>query len=570
MMERLRSLGLPGVSARTFHAHALSQLRHFWPLNHDGAPLPEILSTKLPILSRLARGLPGHYRFTPAKDLADEIEWAKSRRVQPGGLRGRGRGCAPRAAAACGPVHPGVRRLRTGEGPSRPARLRRHADRRGRSPRTRPRRRRDRPSPQTLVQRRRIPGHEPAPAAAARALGRRPAGCLRRRRRGPDDLHVHRGNVRLPDLVRRAPRRDQGDRPDRELSLEPGGPRPGEPAHRLGGPLEAADRDAPVRSAADDHPSPDRRGGARGTRRRDPDAACRRDRTRRSRRARPDECPARTDRGGPDARRDRLPGERTRVLAAAGGQEPRSTWSGRAGEGTGERLASAVRALWTKELGYEEGAASERGEAGERAAALETLASIVADLVAADPAADRGRCWPSSGDGRQRRRRRRRPASSSRRTTGRRASSGTPSSCRCSRKASCRSASRSTMTRRSRRSAGCSTSGSPAPGSTSPSRGRTSGRHEAASRAGARVASWTASCRARPVARIPICPRRAGRASCGCRMASHRRPRGRANRRCWGRCGRGERNGPGRTRFLPLSSPTIRRSPRSPRPDRSH
>ena len=37
MVERLRGLGLPGVTARTFHAHALSQLRHFWPLHHDGA-----------------------------------------------------------------------------------------------------------------------------------------------------------------------------------------------------------------------------------------------------------------------------------------------------------------------------------------------------------------------------------------------------------------------------------------------------------------------------------------------------------------------------------------------------
>ncbi len=35
-------------------------------------------------MSRLARQLPGHYRFTPAKDLADEIEWAKSRRIAPG------------------------------------------------------------------------------------------------------------------------------------------------------------------------------------------------------------------------------------------------------------------------------------------------------------------------------------------------------------------------------------------------------------------------------------------------------------------------------------------------------
>ena len=83
MAERLRSLGLPGVTARTFHAHALSQLRHFWPATHGGAPLPELLDSKLPIIGRLARQLPGHYRFTPSKDLADEIEWAKARRITP-------------------------------------------------------------------------------------------------------------------------------------------------------------------------------------------------------------------------------------------------------------------------------------------------------------------------------------------------------------------------------------------------------------------------------------------------------------------------------------------------------
>src|SRR3990172_1000558 len=83
MVERLRSLGLPGVTARTFHAHALSQLRHFWPASHGGAPLPELLDSKLPMIGRLARQLPGHYRFTPSKDLADEIEWAKGPRVAP-------------------------------------------------------------------------------------------------------------------------------------------------------------------------------------------------------------------------------------------------------------------------------------------------------------------------------------------------------------------------------------------------------------------------------------------------------------------------------------------------------
>jgi DNA helicase-2/ATP-dependent DNA helicase PcrA len=83
MVERLAGLGLPGVVARTFHAHALSQLRHFWPSRHEGESLPDLLDTKLPILIRIARGLPGHYRFTAVRDLATEIEWAKSRGVGP-------------------------------------------------------------------------------------------------------------------------------------------------------------------------------------------------------------------------------------------------------------------------------------------------------------------------------------------------------------------------------------------------------------------------------------------------------------------------------------------------------
>ncbi len=83
MASRLADLGQPGVTARTFHAHALSQLSWFWPSRHDGAPMPEILASKIPIVGRLARALPGGYRFTTAKDLADEIEWAKSRRITP-------------------------------------------------------------------------------------------------------------------------------------------------------------------------------------------------------------------------------------------------------------------------------------------------------------------------------------------------------------------------------------------------------------------------------------------------------------------------------------------------------
>ena len=83
MVERMAALGHLGVLARTFHAAALAQLRHFWPSRHDGAPLPELLESKGALLYPLARRLPGHYQFTPLKDLADTIEWAKVRRIRP-------------------------------------------------------------------------------------------------------------------------------------------------------------------------------------------------------------------------------------------------------------------------------------------------------------------------------------------------------------------------------------------------------------------------------------------------------------------------------------------------------
>ena len=82
MRHRLQALGLPQVQASTFHAAARRQLAHFWPLVH-GPDLPEVLDSKLRIIGPMARSLPGGYKFTPAKDLADEIEWAKVRRQRP-------------------------------------------------------------------------------------------------------------------------------------------------------------------------------------------------------------------------------------------------------------------------------------------------------------------------------------------------------------------------------------------------------------------------------------------------------------------------------------------------------
>jgi Superfamily I DNA and RNA helicases len=82
MQRRLAALGLPGVQASTFHAAARRQLAFHWPQIH-GRPLPEVINTKMPIVAPLARQLPGGFKFTPAKDLTDEIEWAKNRRIAP-------------------------------------------------------------------------------------------------------------------------------------------------------------------------------------------------------------------------------------------------------------------------------------------------------------------------------------------------------------------------------------------------------------------------------------------------------------------------------------------------------
>ena len=82
MGQRLRGLGLDRATASTVHAAAKRQLEHFWPQTR-GAPLPSLIESKLSLVAPLARSLPGGYRFTHAKDLASEIEWAKNRRLPP-------------------------------------------------------------------------------------------------------------------------------------------------------------------------------------------------------------------------------------------------------------------------------------------------------------------------------------------------------------------------------------------------------------------------------------------------------------------------------------------------------
>ena len=254
MVARLRELGLRGVTARTFHAHALSQLRFFWPLRHDGEPLPELLDSKAPIIGRIARQLPGHYRFTPTKDLADEIEWAKTRRIVPGEYEQRaGATTAPDPRR---PVRSALPELRAREDSPAPHRFRRPPAADGRSPRGRCGGRRDRPSPQALVQRGRVPGHEPAPAAAPRAVAGGPPRPVRGGGRGPDDLLVHRGVVRVPDDVRGTLARRETGSACAELPLHPPGAGARQPPDRRGGPSQAPHPHARRRPAAHDLEAP--------------------------------------------------------------------------------------------------------------------------------------------------------------------------------------------------------------------------------------------------------------------------------------------------------------------------
>ncbi len=82
MRTRLRSLGAPGVQARTFHSAALRQLRYFWPRVYGGEP-PELTASKIPIVAAAARRNRLDVDQTRLRDLASEIEWSKVTNVRP-------------------------------------------------------------------------------------------------------------------------------------------------------------------------------------------------------------------------------------------------------------------------------------------------------------------------------------------------------------------------------------------------------------------------------------------------------------------------------------------------------
>lgn len=77
MRSRLRTLGVEGAQARTFHAAAMRQLRYFWPRVVGDEPW-ELLEHKLRLVGQAASRVAVATESEVLRDLASEIEWAKA------------------------------------------------------------------------------------------------------------------------------------------------------------------------------------------------------------------------------------------------------------------------------------------------------------------------------------------------------------------------------------------------------------------------------------------------------------------------------------------------------------
>jgi DNA helicase-2/ATP-dependent DNA helicase PcrA len=83
LRTRLRALDASGVQARTFHAAALRQLRYFWP-RVVGEERPwQLLDGKLRLVGQAAARAKAGTDSDSLRDLANEIEWAKSSLITP-------------------------------------------------------------------------------------------------------------------------------------------------------------------------------------------------------------------------------------------------------------------------------------------------------------------------------------------------------------------------------------------------------------------------------------------------------------------------------------------------------
>jgi DNA helicase-2/ATP-dependent DNA helicase PcrA len=82
LRTRLNALDVGGVQARTFHAAAMRQLRYFAP-RVLGGPMPDLIENKLRVVATAAARNRLTTDRTSLRDLASEIEWAKTTLATP-------------------------------------------------------------------------------------------------------------------------------------------------------------------------------------------------------------------------------------------------------------------------------------------------------------------------------------------------------------------------------------------------------------------------------------------------------------------------------------------------------
>jgi DNA helicase II / ATP-dependent DNA helicase PcrA len=82
LRTRLRALGAQGVQARTFHAAAMRQLQYFAPRVLGGG-MPDLVDNSLRIVANSAARLRMRLDRSELRDLAAEIDWAKSTLTTP-------------------------------------------------------------------------------------------------------------------------------------------------------------------------------------------------------------------------------------------------------------------------------------------------------------------------------------------------------------------------------------------------------------------------------------------------------------------------------------------------------
>ncbi len=116
MRHRLRTLGVEGVQARTFHSAAMRQLAYFWPKAVGGAP-PTLLDNKYSLVGAAASRVGLRPGTSEMRDLLSELEWASCTLTAPEDYVRRAAGRTPPFSPAdVAAVYDAYRELKSAQG----------------------------------------------------------------------------------------------------------------------------------------------------------------------------------------------------------------------------------------------------------------------------------------------------------------------------------------------------------------------------------------------------------------------------------------------------------------------